>query len=84
VRVAIERPDGLLVGGLLAAGITLIAIHPNQVAAARDRFRAAAWWGTTDRGRCVWFELDRNGTPSRSAAGRRVTGTSRLRRPSPR
>jgi transposase len=42
VRVAIERPDGLLVGRLLAAGICVLAIHPNQVAAARDRFRAAA------------------------------------------
>jgi transposase len=40
--VAIERPDGLLVGRLLAAGITVLAIHPNQLAAARDRFRAAA------------------------------------------
>jgi transposase len=39
---AIERPDGLLVGRLLAAGITVLAIHPNQVKAARDRFRAAA------------------------------------------
>jgi transposase len=47
LRVAIERPDGLLVGRLLAAGITVLAIHPNQVAAARDRFRAAA--GKDDR-----------------------------------
>ncbi len=46
-RVAIERPEGLLVGRLLAAGIPVIAIHPNQVAAARDRFRAAA--GKSDR-----------------------------------
>jgi transposase len=46
-RVAIERPDGLLVGRLLAAGMTVLAIHPNQVAAARDRFRAAA--GKDDR-----------------------------------
>jgi transposase len=45
-RVAIERPDGLLVGRLLAAGIRVLAIHPNQVNAARDRFRAAA--GKTD------------------------------------
>jgi transposase len=37
---AIERPDGLLVGRLLAAGIAVLAIHPNQLAAARDRFRA--------------------------------------------
>jgi transposase len=40
-RVAIERPDGLLVGRLLAAGLQVLAIHPNQVKAARDRFRAA-------------------------------------------
>jgi transposase len=46
-RVALERPDGLLVARLLAAGITVLAIHPNQVAAARDRFRAAA--GKSDR-----------------------------------
>jgi transposase len=44
---AIERPDGLLVGRLLAAGIRVLAIHPNQVKAARDRFRAAA--GKTDQ-----------------------------------
>ena len=44
---AIERPDGLLVGRLLGAGIPVLAIHPNQVKAARDRFRAAA--GKNDR-----------------------------------
>ena len=44
---AIERPDGLLVGRLLAAGVAVMAIHPNQVAAARERFRAAA--GKDDR-----------------------------------
>jgi transposase len=46
-RVAIERPEGLLVGRLLAAGLRVIAIHPNQVSAARERFRAAA--GKSDR-----------------------------------
>jgi len=45
--VAIERPEGLLVGRLLAAGLRVMAIHPNQLAAARDRFRAAA--GKSDR-----------------------------------
>lgn len=44
---AIERPDGLLVGRLLSAAIPVLAIHPNQVKAARDRFRAAA--GKNDR-----------------------------------
>ena len=44
---AIERPDGLLVGRLLAAGVPVLAIHPNQLKAARDRFRAAA--GKNDR-----------------------------------
>jgi transposase len=41
-RVAIERPDGVLVERVLDAGFTVLAIHPNQVAAARDRYRAAA------------------------------------------
>ncbi|HYN90291.1 MAG TPA: IS110 family transposase [Thermoleophilaceae bacterium] len=45
--VAIERPEGVLVGRLLDAGICVLAIHPNQVKAARDRFRAAA--GKSDR-----------------------------------
>lgn len=46
-RATIERPDGLLVGRLLAAGVTVVAIHPNQVKAARERFRAAG--GKSDR-----------------------------------
>jgi transposase len=46
-RAAIERPEGVLVGRLLAAGITVLAIHPNQVKAARERFRAAG--GKSDR-----------------------------------
>ena len=46
-RVTIERPNGLLVGRLLAAGVTVVAIHPNQVKAARDRFRPAG--GKSDR-----------------------------------
>ena len=40
-RVAIERPDGLLIERLLDAGLTVLAIHPNKVAASRDRFRPA-------------------------------------------
>src|SRR5450755_2593464 len=38
--VAIERPDGLLVDRLLEAGVRVLALHPNQVKAARDRFRS--------------------------------------------
>jgi len=44
--VAVERPDGLLVERLLDAGLFVIAVHPNQVAAMRPRFSAAG--GKTD------------------------------------
>lgn len=46
-RVAIERPEGILVERLLAAGLTVLAIHPNQVKAARPRFAVAH--GKSDR-----------------------------------
>jgi transposase len=39
--VAIERPDGLLIERLLDAGLSVIAVHPNQVAAMRPRFSVA-------------------------------------------
>jgi transposase len=39
--VAIERPDGVLVERLLDAGLRVLALHPNQVAAARPRFRVS-------------------------------------------
>jgi transposase len=40
-RVAIERPEGVLVERLLEAGIVVLPIHPNQLKAARPRFRAS-------------------------------------------
>jgi transposase len=40
-RVAIERPDGVLVERLSETGLVVLAIHPNQMKAARPRFRAA-------------------------------------------
>lgn len=46
-RVAVERPDGLLVERMLDSGLRVLAIHPNQVKAARARFRAAG--GKSDR-----------------------------------
>ena len=39
--MAVERPDGLLVERLLDAGLRVLVVHPNQVAAARDRFRVS-------------------------------------------
>lgn len=45
--VAIERPDGLLVERLLDAGLRVLALHPNQVAAARARFPVSG--GNSDR-----------------------------------
>jgi len=47
VRVAIERPEGILVERLLAAGLEVLAIHPNQVKATRARFAVAH--GKSDR-----------------------------------
>lgn len=47
VRVAIERPDGVLVERLLGAGLTVLAIHPNQLKAARGRYAVAH--GKSDR-----------------------------------
>jgi len=44
---AIERPDGLLVERLLDAGLRVLALHPNQVAATRARFRVSG--GKSDR-----------------------------------
>jgi transposase len=47
VLVAVERPDGLLVERLLDAGLRVLAVHPNKVAASRDRFRVSG--GKSDR-----------------------------------
>jgi transposase len=56
--VAIERPEGLLVDRLLESGVRVLALHPNQVKAARDRFRASG--GKSDRfDRFVLCELAR-------------------------
>src|SRR3954447_1897824 len=46
--VAIERPSGLIVDALLAAGHPVIPIHPNVVKACRPRYRAAG--GKSDPG----------------------------------
>ena len=68
--IAIERPDGLLVDRLLDAGLRLLALHPNQVAAARPRFRVSG--GKSDRFdvRAVRAGADRS--PSLPGAGARL------------
>jgi transposase len=38
-RVALERPNGLVVDRLLETGLAVVPVHPNQLAAARDRYR---------------------------------------------
>jgi hypothetical protein len=50
--VAIERPDGVLVERLLEAGVRVLALHPNQVKAARDRFRASGGSPIGSTGSC--------------------------------
>lgn len=46
--IAIERPSGLIVDALVAAGHPVIPIHPNIVKACRPRYRAAG--GKSDPG----------------------------------
>ncbi|HSD10443.1 MAG TPA: IS110 family transposase [Candidatus Binatia bacterium] len=48
LRVAIERPTGLLVDTLVEQGFIVVAIHPNAVKASRPRYSAAE--GKTDDG----------------------------------
>lgn len=40
-RVAIERPDGLLVDRLLEAGFSVLPVHPNKLKATRPRYEAS-------------------------------------------
>lgn len=40
VRIAIERPSGLIVDALVEAGHQVFPIHPNAVAASRPRYRS--------------------------------------------
>jgi transposase len=46
--VAIERPSGLIVDALVAAGHPVVPVHPNVVKACRPRYRAAG--GKSDPG----------------------------------
>ncbi len=48
MALAIERPSGLLVDTLLAAGFVLVPIHPNTLKATRPRYSAAP--GKSDPG----------------------------------
>jgi transposase len=46
LRIGIERPSGVLVDTLVAAGYEVVPIHPNVIKACRPRYRAAG--GKTD------------------------------------
>jgi transposase len=48
LRIAIERPTGLVVDSLVDAGFAVVPIHPNAVKASRARYSAAQ--GKTDLG----------------------------------
>jgi transposase len=87
--VAIERPEGLLVDRLLEAGVRVLALHPNQVKAARDRFRASGGksdrfdrfvlceLARTDRRRFRMLEPDSDATKARRALIRAREGSGR-------
>jgi hypothetical protein len=66
--VAIERPDGVLVERMLEMGVKVLALHPNQVKAARDRFRAGK------------VAKERIGTNAGTRSAATATARSRLRR----
>jgi len=40
-RVAIERPEGLLVERLMEAGLVVLPVHPNKLAATRPRYEVS-------------------------------------------
>lgn len=48
LRIAVERPSGLLVDTLVDAGYRVVPIHPNAVKASRPRYSAAG--GKSDLG----------------------------------
>jgi transposase len=48
VRIALERPSGLLVDTLVDAGLEVVPIHPNALKASRPRYSAAG--GKSDPG----------------------------------
>jgi transposase len=41
IRIAVERPDGLLVDTLVEAGFRVVPIHPNVLKACRSRYHTA-------------------------------------------
>jgi transposase len=47
-RVAIERPEGIVVERVLEAGLVVLAVHPNQLKASRARFRASGSHAKSD------------------------------------
>ena len=48
LRIAVERPSGLLIDTLVDAGHAVVPIHPNVVKASRPRYAAVC--GKSDRG----------------------------------
>jgi len=48
LRVAVERPSGLLIDSLVDGGFTVVPIHPNTLKASRARYAAAQ--GKSDAG----------------------------------
>jgi transposase len=89
--VAIERPDGLLIERLLDAGLTVIAVYPNQVRAMRPRYSVAggksdsfdsfvlAELARTDRHRFRVLEPDSDQTKALGAMTRARDGLVRTR-----
>lgn len=72
-RIAVERPDGLLVERLLDAGLTVLAIHPNKSTCCES------WWMVGTCG--VGLPPTSNGSRRVAAAEFGAGGRSRSRAP---
>ena len=68
LRVALERPSGLLVDTLLDAGLEVVPIHPNALKASRPRYSAAG--AKSDPGDAfIRFTSTRSNTSLRTRSG---------------
>ena len=83
VLVAIERPDGLLVDGLLAAGYVVYALNPKAVERYRERTRAVGRQDRPGRRGAARPDPGHGPRPASAAAAERRAGGGAARARAP-